>query len=95
MAARLGNSRCENTSPLLQFGVRQGSESHLPRQSRSARGSRAVPGGKEVPSRSDTCSRMEREHLKQVIHIFYKPKEPACFCLHMAMPLCSRGGMCY
>lgn len=55
----------------------------------------AVPGGKEVPSRSDTCSRMETEHLKQVIHIFYKPKEPDCFCLHMVMHLCSRGGLCY
>lgn len=76
-AARLGSRRCENTSPLLQSRVRQGSESHLPGQSSSARGSRAVPGGKEVLSRRDTCSRMETEHLKQITHIFYKPKKPA------------------
>lgn len=93
-AASLGNGGCGNTSPLLQSRVRQGSESHLPGQSSSARGSRATPGGREVLSRSDTSSRMETEHLNRVIHISYKPKEPSCFCLHMAMQLCSRGGMC-
>lgn len=62
-AARLGSRGCGNTSPLLQSRLRQGRESHLPGQSSSARGSRAGPGGKEVLSRSDTCSRMETEHL--------------------------------